>query len=357
MRPEPSEEQRQLKISVERFWRDQVSPERLAAWGAEERGVDAACWAQIAALGWFGIGIAEERGGSGMGLVEVACVVEECARGLIPLAVIDAIRGATALVGVDPGAAELADVARGVRRVALALDERAVRSAAQLTTRVEGDRLSGEKWYVAMPSADLHIVAARHDGGIALALVEAEHANRVALRGFDGAEQGIVRYENAPVLRLLGGHGDGGVALWKLRRAQTALALAEMVGGMKSALDMTVEYVKEREQFGQKIAVFQAVQHQVADMSMAHTASRHLAWQAISRMAAGTEEGVELEMAAAYVARSFKQVTLTAHHLHGGAGYVVEHPLHRHTERAQSLCIRYAPESEALAVVAQHLLD
>jgi alkylation response protein AidB-like acyl-CoA dehydrogenase len=135
------------------------------------------------------------------------------------------------------------------------------------------------------------------------------------------------------------------------------LALAEMLGGMEAALDMTVKYVKEREQFGQKIAVFQAVQHQVADMGLAFTASRHLAWQAITRLAPDRESGGPLDAALAYVGQAFKRVTLTAHHLHGGAGFVVEHPLHYHSERAQSLCIRYAAEADALAAIASRLLD
>ena len=92
-------------------------------------------------------------------------------------------------------------------------------------------------------------------------------------------------------------------------------------------------------------------------MAMALTAARHLAWQAITRVAAGTEEGMELMHAAAFVPQAFKRVTLAAHHLHGGAGYVVEHPLHLHSERAQALCIRYAPEAAALATIASDLLD
>ncbi|MFN8641802.1 MAG: acyl-CoA dehydrogenase family protein [Candidatus Binatia bacterium] len=142
-----------------------------------------------------------------------------------------------------------------------------------------------------------------------------------------------------------------------LRREAVALALAEMVGGMQAALDMTVAYVKEREQFGQKIAVFQAVQHQVADMATAYTAARHLVWQAIARLAAGSEQGGELEHAVAFAAPAFKRITWTAHHLHGGAGFVVEHPLHHHSERAQTLAIRYAAEAPALAAVAADLLD
>jgi alkylation response protein AidB-like acyl-CoA dehydrogenase len=126
---------------------------------------------------------------------------------------------------------------------------------------------------------------------------------------------------------------------------------------MDAVLTMTVEYVKQREQFGQKIAVFQAVQHQIGDMATSFTAARHLAWQAITRMAAGTEEGSELPVAEAFVGQAFKRLTLSAHHLHGGAGYVIEHPLHYHAERAQSLCIRYASEAAALAAVAAQLLD
>ena len=66
---------------------------------------------------------------------------------------------------------------------------------------------------------------------------------------------------------------------------------------------------------------------------------------------------MELMHAAAFVPQAFKRVTLAAHHLHGGAGYVVEHPLHLHSERAQALCIRYAPEAAALATIASDLLD
>jgi alkylation response protein AidB-like acyl-CoA dehydrogenase len=140
-------------------------------------------------------------------------------------------------------------------------------------------------------------------------------------------------------------------------REQVALGLAEMVGGMDAVLEMTVAYVKEREQFGQKIALFQAVRHQIADMGTRCVAARHLAWQAITRMATDNEQGRELETAAAYVGQAFKQICWTGHHLHGGAGFVVEHRLRFHSERAQSLCIRYAPERPALASIAAALLD
>lgn len=353
MHPEVTQEQAELKASVERFWREQISAEKLLAWEREGGGVDAATWRAIADLGWLGTTVAPALGGSGLGLVEVACILEECARGLMPRRVIEAIRGVTALADLEPGAAELAHLASGSARLTLAFDERGARSVEHMQAVFDGDRLSGEKWCVLDPHARWHLVAARSGSHAVLALVDGERAETQSVRSFDGSEQAIVTYRAVRPARILGSDGE----LRRAQRLQTALALAEMVGGMRAALDTTVAYVQEREQFGQKIAVFQAVQHQVADMALAHTAARHLAWRAIARMASGSEEGTELATAAAYAARAFKDITMTAHHLHGGAGYVVEHPLHFHSERAQALAIRYAPEAAALDEVATALLD
>lgn len=361
MQLSPSPEQQDLVDAVERFCLEQVTPERLHTWQGASRGIDATTWAAIAGLGWFGLGVPEARGGSGLGLVDVALLLQACARGLVPRAVINAIRAAWALARLDADAPELAGLASGGRVLALALDEQYAREPRQFATVLEGGgpaRLRGEKWYVANGiSADWHLVAARDGAGLSFALVAGETAQRQVLRTFDGEEQARVRYAGVAVQRLVGATGTAERSLRLLRREATALALAEMVGGMQAALDTTVAYVKEREQFGQKIAVFQAVQHQVADMAIAFTAARHLAWQAISRVAAGSEQGGELEIAVAYAGPAFKRITLTAHHLHGGAGFVVEHPLHHHSERAQALTIRFAPEAPALDSVASALLD
>ena len=362
MQLSPTAEQQALQDAVERFCREQVTRERLIAWEREPRRIDAACWHAIADLGWFGLGLPESCGGSDRGLVEVACLLQECARGLIPRSAINAIRAGWALARIEPSAPELAEVARGACVAALAIDEESATepSAFATTEWMDGAtvRVRGEKWYVPNGlSAELQIVAARAGDGVSLLLVDGERTERRVLRTFDAEEQAVVRYASAPARRRLGPPGDAAGALRRLRREAAALALAEMVGGMQAALDMTVAYVKEREQFGQKIAVFQAVQHQVADMATAYTAARHLAWQAITRLAAGSEEGMELMHAAAFVPQAFKRITLAAHHLHGGAGYVVEHPLHYHSERAQALCIRYAPEAPALAAIAGELLD
>ncbi len=358
MHPEVSEEQAELKTSVERFWRQQVNAEKLREW--ESNGPDTGTWQTIAALGWFGIAVPAAMGGSGLGISEAACVLEECGRGLLPPQITHAIRAVSTLAHLDAAAPELAELASGARRLTLAIDERAARSERHFATRLDANRVNGEKWCVVDPAADWHLVAARAgagDGEIALVLVDGSAAQTSTLRTFDGGVQAAVRYDDVAVARVVATAGPAAETLARVRRLQTALALAEMLGGMQGALEATVDYVKEREQFGQKIGVFQAVQHQVADMSLAYTASRHLVWRAVSRLAVDAAQGVDLETAAAFVARSFKDVTMTAHHLHGGAGYVVEHPLHYHSERAQALAIRYAPEAPALSAVAGSLLD
>ena len=358
-----SPEQAELAEAVRRFSKEEITPERLNAWEKLPGGIDPVCWSAISDLGWLGIGLPQSVGGSGLGLVDVACLLAECTRGLIPSVVITAIRGAYALAHIDGKALELPSLATGHAKITLAIDEQSASAAPALRACIEGEgssaRLSGEKWFVPHGTvADLLIVAAAEEGGISLVLAERAAAEVVPLRSFVSDDtQAIVRFDRAPIVRRLCGPGDGAAVLNRLRRHQTALALAEMVGGMDAVLEMTVAYVKEREQFGQKIAVFQAVQHQVADMATSYTAGRHLAWQAITRIAESSDQAIDLPAAAAFVGQAFKQLTLRAHHLHGGAGFVVEHPLHYYSERAQSLCIRYTPEAPALAEVASTLLD
>ncbi|HVM96698.1 MAG TPA: acyl-CoA dehydrogenase family protein [Candidatus Acidoferrales bacterium] len=358
MRLAPTDEQQEIKDAARRICAEQVTAERLAAWAKSTTGVDDVLWTMVADLGWFGLGIPVASGGSGLGLVEVACLVEECGRGLIPRPIINAIRASTALAMLEPQAPELVSLATGKQTLALACVEEHNRlvqcGKTSVVLGVSAEVVDGEKSFVSDAArATWHLVAARTADGLILALVEAQRASMIPLRTFDGDRQARVRYDHAPVLRRVGSARH----IERLQAQQTALGLAEMIGGMDGVLAATVEYVKQREQFGQKLAVFQAVQHQIADMAMMFTGARHLAWQAITRLANESQSETDLAMAAAYVGQAFKRLTLAAHHLHGGAGYVIEHPLHFHAERAQALCIRDAPEAPALETVASALLD
>jgi len=364
MHPAPTGEQQELKSAVRELCAREVTVERLLAWEQDPLGSDARLARAVAELGWLGLAVPAAAGGSGGSLVDAACLIEECSRGLLPRPLIGAMRGVLALVDLDPAHALLPALLAGRQTLTLALDEEGARSPAAYRTAVAAagakGSVSGDKAYVLdAASADLHLVAAREGAGVSLVLVERREpaVTLRPLRSFGSDRQAHVRYAGAEVISRLSPAGKGEATLARMWRRQVALALAEMVGGMDAVLEMTVAYVKEREQFGQKIALFQAVRHQVADMGTTLTAARHLAWQAIARIAAGTETGTELASAAAFVGQAFKHLCWTGHHLHGGAGFVVEHRMRFYSERAQSLCIRYTPEAPALATIADALLE
>jgi 3-oxocholest-4-en-26-oyl-CoA dehydrogenase beta subunit len=120
-------------------------------------------------------------------------------------------------------------------------------------------------------------------------------------------------------------------------------------------LEMTVRYVCEREQFGAKLGTFQAVQQMVAVMAVELEGARHVTRQALWRLAAGRPAGREVAIAKAWTGRAYREITLLAHQLHGGAGYVVEHPLHRHSLRAKQAELLFGSTEEWLEDLADQL--
>ena len=122
----------------------------------------------------------------------------------------------------------------------------------------------------------------------------------------------------------------------RVANAIVALDCLDLVGVGEAVIDRTVDYTKMREQFGRPIASFQAAQHIVADMHIALAAARLAAYSAVFQLGQGrtaTRETAVARMRAAEV----KKITLDAHQLHGGMGYVVDTGLYRFSERARIL--------------------
>jgi alkylation response protein AidB-like acyl-CoA dehydrogenase len=129
-----------------------------------------------------------------------------------------------------------------------------------------------------------------------------------------------------------------------------------MVGGADAVLETTTRYVCEREQFGMKLGTFQAVQQMVAVMAIDLEGARHATRQALWRLAEGLPAVRELAIAKAWTGRAYRDITLAAHQLHGGAGYVVDHDLHRYSARAKQSELRFGSTEEWLAVLADVVL-
>ncbi len=364
----PTEEQQAIQSAARTFLAKEITRERWQAWATLPEGYDRDFWAAAAALGWFGYGVPARDGGEGASLLEVGLLMEECGRAAAPLAVFSAVVGALGVASMGSPRQRrdwLPRLVAGEGQAALAVAEaEAEHNPRALVTRARrtrtGYRLSGEKRYVLQAvTADVFLVAARDGTGVSVFLVPKEaggvHVQPTAT--FGGDRQSVVSFDGVDLSRaaLLGRRTQGWRAIETIQQHATGLLCADMLGGMQTVLDMTARYAAERTQFGVKIGTFQAVQNMAAEMAIATEGARHVVYQALARLAAGRSARRELAIARAWTARSYPAVTLTAHQIHGGAGYVVEHELPRYSARAKAAALMLGTADHWLDVLAEEL--
>jgi alkylation response protein AidB-like acyl-CoA dehydrogenase len=364
----PSDEQQAVQQEARRFLAAEITRERRLAWDQTPEGHDPAFWKAVARLGWFAYGLPAAYGGQGGSLLDLALLVEEIGRAAAPFGIFAAIAGGLGLAALGTPAQKrewLPGVARGEKVVTLAVaEEHASADPTAFVTAVRrrghGLRLSGEKRYVLQGvTADAFLVAARDGRGVSALLVPAARPG-VSLRPqrtFGKDRQSVVRLRDValPASALAGRPGTAWPRLVALRARLAALLCADMIGGADAVLEMTTRYVCEREQFGVKIGTFQAVQQMVATMAIDLEGARHATRQALWRLAEGLPAERELAIAKAWTGRAYRDLTLTAHQLHGGAGYVIEHDLHRYSARAKQAELWFGSTEDWLGDLAGSL--
>jgi alkylation response protein AidB-like acyl-CoA dehydrogenase len=361
-------EQQTVQQEARRFLAAEITRERRLEWDRSPAGCDAAFWRAVADLGWLGYGLPAAHGGAGASLLDVGLLVEEWGRAVAPFGLFAALAGGLALSSLGTPAqrrAWLPAIARGEKIVTLAVGE--AEAAAEpsalrtvLTRRGGRLRLDGEKRFVLSGAqADAFLVAARDGRGTSVVLVPADAPGvRVtAVDTFAKDREATVRLTGVvlPPSAVCGRAGTAWPRLERVRRELAALLCADLVGGAEAVLEMTVAYVGEREQFGAKLGTFQAVKQMVANMAIDLEGARHVTRQALWRLAERLPAEREVAIAKAWTTRAYRDITLTAHQLHGGAGYVVEHPLHRHTLRAKHAELLFGGTEEWLEDLADRL--
>jgi alkylation response protein AidB-like acyl-CoA dehydrogenase len=361
----PTDEQRAVQQEARRFLTAQITRERRLAWDATPDGWDADFWQAVGRLGWLGFGLPATYGGHGASLLDLGLLVEEIGRAAAPFGIFAAIAGGLALASLGTPRQKrewLPALARGEKLLALAIaEERATENPAAFVTAVRGRggalRLTGEKRYVLQGvGADAFLVAARDGRGVSALLVPADTPGVVVRpsKSFGKDRQSMVRFRDValPATAVAGRRGAAWPPLGRLRERLAALLCADMIGGADAVLEMTTRYVCQREQFGVKIGTFQAVQQMVAAMAIDLEGARHVTRQALWRLAEGVPAERELAIAKAWTGRAYRDITLAAHQLHGGAGYVVEHELHRYSARAKEAELRFGSTEEWLVRLA-----
>jgi alkylation response protein AidB-like acyl-CoA dehydrogenase len=284
---------------------------RVRALRWTEPGFDRGVWRQMCEMGWPGLLVSEEHGGSGLGVQEFCALTEELGASLVPEPLIPAAFAAMLLTGDHLG-----PVLSGERIVLPAWQENP-RSIALVGDSVWKDgRLDGRKMFVAFADgADALLVTVRD--GLALVERDAPGVHVVSTQAQDGGNFATITFDGAPAEFIA---GDASEAL-----EVTALATsAYLLGAMDRVFGITLEYLKTREQFGRKIGTFQALQHRSADLKIQLELTRATVAAAARTMDGSSDRRTRQAAVSRAKARACDAASIMTRgciQLHGGIGY------------------------------------
>ena len=337
--------------TARRFLTDTCPPTELRNLRHSPEGFDRAYWRQGAELGWTSLLVADDDGGgsvSGAGVRDLALVANELGRHAAPGPLLPTNVVAAALSRFGTGkqkAQELRGLLTGDLVATWCLtgprpldDVGDVRLAA--TETGARFRLTGRKSLVeAGAQADLLLVAARHDDRLTQVLVPADApgVTIAPLHSLDltrrFAEITFSEVE-VPATAVVGEPGEGQGDVDTLLRLAIVIQLAEMVGAMGRALDITIEWAFDRYTFGRPLASYQELKHRFADMKMWLEASHAIADAAAAAVQENAPDAAELVSAGkAYVGRYGPELVQDCVQMHGGIGLTFDHDLHLYLRR------------------------
>ena len=350
-----TEDQSMLRDTAKPFIADAAPVKHLRSLREDATGFSRDLWKQFAEMGFTGILVPEAQGGMGMGHVEAGIVLEEIGRNLTPSPFLTTAVAAVEALKASGRLSEewLPKIASGDAIVALAIDEGAKHHPRHGDMRAErsgnGFKLTGTKSFVLNGHvADMIIVAARTAGasgdsdGITLFAVPKDAGQTADPRRLvDSSLASHVKFDGVEVdADAVIGDVDGGWAvLTKLLDAGRVGAAAEMIGVGSAAMDMTVDYLKQRKQFGKLIGEFQALQHRAAHLYGEMEVARATVLKAQQLLDAG-DPRAEIAVAVAK-AKTGKAVRLSSCQegvqMHGGIGMTDEYDIGLFMKRDRAL--------------------
>lgn len=348
---ELNDDQTMLSETASRFLRSEYTGERRKNAIRAETGHDAKIWSRFAELGWLGLPISEEAGGLGGSAVDVMVLMEKFGEALVA----EPYLGSVVLAGclLDAAGAKhqrmavLPGVIEGKTTLAFAFAERDSRfdlDFVRTTARAHGEGyvLNGRKAMALNGAgADHLIVLARTSGeeksklGLSLFLLDRSSGQRASeYRNVDGMRAADIILDDVRVGAdaLVGKLGDAYAPVAEVVALATLAVSASTVGAMSAANRITTDYLKTRKQFGVAIGTFQALQHRVVDMVMAHELAKSLVIAAAIKLQEKSDDRFRFVSAAKYqCGKSGRFIGKNAVQLHGGIGvseeYVIGHYL------------------------------
>ena len=372
-----SEEQELLRQSARDFLSKECPMPFVRRLMADETGHSPDYWRKLADMGWLGLTLPEDAGGSGLDFVDLTVVLEEMGRVVMPGPYLSTVvaAGFALTDAASPAlrARTLPGIASGELIATVAQLEPSGRwdaegIAATLRDDGAGLRLDGTKLFVPDAQvADLIIVAARRPGtsaaeGVSLVCVEKGSPGLEVrpLRTMDQTRRlAEVRLDGVSVGRdaLLGAEGEGWRILERMSDRLKVALCAEACGGAQRVLEMSVDYAKVREQFGKPIGSFQAIQHKCADMLVQVECAKSATYYAAWAVANDVEEApLAAAMAKAWCSDAYRKVAGEGIQIHGGIGFTWEHDMHIYFKRAKSSEVTCGDATWNRELVAQRIL-
>jgi len=329
-----SEEQELLKSSAREFLEKECPEEHVRAMEEDEKGYSPALWKKMADLGWQGLMIPEQYGGAGFSFLDLCVLVEEFGRALVPGPFIPNQVAASIilLAGSDAQKAKyLPKIADGSTIVTYAYTEpsgRWDREGIEMKATQSGSDfvLNGTKLFVPDANVADYILTAAWlpDGRIGALIVPKSAVQVTVLKTIASDKQAEVVYKDVkvPAADCVDMSAAGG----KLRNYATCLECAYLVGLAQRDFEISVNYAKERVQFGRPIGSFQAIQHKAADMVTDVDGMRFIMYKA-AWATSENEDSADMDtaMAKAWCSDASRRVVAHGQQIHGGIGFTKDY--------------------------------
>jgi alkylation response protein AidB-like acyl-CoA dehydrogenase len=332
-----SESQEFLKDSARKFFAGECPSTEMRRLMETDTAYDAALWSKLTDQGYTGIIFPEAYGGVGLGKVELMLLMEEAGRALLPGPFFSTVVLTGSILDAIGTPAHkkkyLEPICRGeVRATTAILEANASWNPHDARLGASNGKLTGEKLFVSDAAiADFIAVVARN--GVFLVDSKAPGLKISPMSGMDLTRKlYVVEFSNTPAEEI-GSPKD----LARAFDIATAALAAELVGGMQRTLDLTVEYAKTRKQFGKPIGIFQAVQHQCADMYLETESARSAVYYAGWALEENSPDAATaVSIAKMYASDAGRTVGNRGIQIHGGMGFTWENDLHLYYRRAKA---------------------
>lgn len=370
-----TEEQEMLRTMARDFLAKECPKTLVRELEDDEKGYSPDLWRKMADLGWMGLVLPEEHGGMGMEYLDLIILIQEMGRNILPGPYFSTVVLASLPIlwaGTDDQKQQLLPkIASGDMILTMALHEPNARydaAGVEVKASQQGDSfvINGTKLFVENAHIADHLICvtrttegASPEDGITLFLVDAKTPGitcEVVPTMADDKLCEIV-FDNVAVPRenMLGQLDKGWDIVVRILEHATMAKCAEMVGGAEAVLDMTIEYVKERVQYGKPIGSFQVIQHYCANMWTNVAASRNLLYKVAWDLGEGLPVSAEVAMAKGWINQAYKFVTERAVQCHGAVGLTRDHDVGLYYRRAKAGELAFGDTDFQRELVARHM--